>query len=202
MKNTIGFVVLLAAVLGCSSFTKQETANNSATAPAPAKSEPAKTDAAPPSASDLTLEKFDQLTVGMKYDEAVKILGSAGVESSSSSSGSNTFKTYKWEGANNARITASFRNDALSSKNQSSLKSTKAQAAVADLTMAKYDQLQTGMSYADSVKVIGSEGSQTSSSASGSFKTTTYKWEGEKNARIYLTYRDDKISSKSQSNLK
>ncbi len=200
MKNTIGFVVLLAAILGCSSFTKKETANNAA--PAPAKTEPAKTDAAPPSASDLTLEKFNQLNVGMKYDEVVKILGSAGSESSSSTSAGNTYKTFKWEGANNARITGMFKNDTLTSKNQSNVRSTSAQASTADLSMAKYEQLQTGQSYAEATKIIGSEGSQTSSSTSGLFKSTTYKWEGEKNARIYVVFKDDKIQSKSQSNLK
>jgi hypothetical protein len=200
MKNTVGFVVLLAAILGCSSFGKKETANNAA--PAPAKTEPAKPAAPPPSASDLTLEKFNQLTVGMKYDEVVKILGSAGTESSSSSSAGNSYKTFKWEGESNARITAMFKNDTLTSKNQSNVRSTSAQASAADLTMAKYDQLQTGLSYAEAVKIIGSEGSQTSSSSSGSFKTTTYRWEGDKNARIYVIFKDDKIQSKSQSNLK
>lgn len=200
MKNTIGFLVLLAAILGCSSFSKKETANNAA--PAPAKAEPVKTDAAPPSASDLTLEKFNQLNVGMKYDEVVKILGSAGTESSSSSSAGNSYKTFKWEGANSARITAMFKNDVLTSKNQANVRSTSAQATTADLSMAKYEQLQTGLSYAEVVKIIGSEGSQTSSSSSGSYKTTTYKWEGDKNARIYVIFKDDKIQSKSQSNLK
>lgn len=200
MKNTIGFVVLLAALLGCSSFSKKETANNAA--PVPAKTEPAKTETAPPSASDLTLEKFNQLTVGMKYDDVVKILGSAGTESSSSSSAGNTYKSYKWEGANNARITASFKNATLTSKNQSNVRSTSAQTSTADLTMAKYEQLNTGLSYSEAVKIIGAEGSQTSSSSSGTYKTTTYKWEGEKNARIYVIFKDDKIQSKSQSNLK
>lgn len=200
MKNTIAFVVLLAALLGCSSFSKKETANNAS--PAPAKTETAKTETAPPSPSDLTLEKFNQLTVGMKYDDVVKILGSAGTESSSSSSAGNTYKSYKWEGANNARITASFKNATLTSKNQSNVRSTSAQTATADLTMAKYEQLSTGLTYNEAVKIIGAEGSQTSSSSSGSYKTTTYKWEGEKNARIYVIFKDDKIQSKSQSNLK
>lgn len=200
MKNTIGLVVLFAAILGCSSFSKKESANNAA--PAPAKTEPAKTEVPPPSASDLTLEKFNQINVGMKYDDVVKILGSAGTESSSSSSAGNTYKTYKWEGSNNARITAMFKNSELTSKNQSSLRSTTAAVPTADLTMAKYDQLQTGMSLNETVKIIGSEGSQTSSSTSGSYKTTTYKWEGDKNARIYVIFKDDKIQSKSQSNLK
>ncbi len=50
--------------------------------------------------------------------------------------------------------------------------------------MAKYTQLETGMTYAEAVKIIGSEGSQTSSSLSGSYKTAAYKWEGEKYSRI------------------
>ena len=185
MKNTIGFVVILAAILGCSSFSKKETANNAA--PAPARTEPAKTEAAPPSASDLTLEKFNQLNVGMKYDEVVKILGSAGTESSSSSSAGNSYKTFKWEGANNARITGMFKNDALTSKNQSNVRSTSSTAATADLSMAKYDQLQTGLSYSDAVKIIGSEGSQTSGSTSGTLQNDHLQM-GRRQERPYLCH--------------
>lgn len=202
MKNIIGLFILIVVVAGCSSFGRRDNVSNTATAPAKA-TEPAKSEA-PHAASDLTQEKFEQLAVGMKYDDAVKVLGSGGSETSSSSSAGNKYVTYKWEGANNARITANFKNGVLTSKNQSNVRSGKASdsPAKADLTVAKYEQLENGISYADAVKIIGSEGEQTSSSNSGSYKSTTYRWEGDKNARFYLIFKDDKLTSKSQNNVK
>jgi hypothetical protein len=58
------------------------------------------------------------------------------------------------------------------------------------------------MTYVDAAKVIGTEGMQTSNSQSGTLKMVSYKWEGDKYARIYATFKDDKLSTKSQSNLK
>ncbi len=201
MKNIIGMLVLLAAVLGCSSLTKKETATNEAPEKTPTTSAP-KEDPKPAASDELTLDKFNELKTGMKYEDAVKILGSKGDETSSSSSGSSKYASYKWEGQGGASIRASFKNDALTSKSQSNLKASDGKTANADLTMAKYNQLENGMTYEEAVKIIGSEGSQTSSSSIGSYKSTSYKWEGEKYARIYLIFKDDKITSKSQSNLK
>lgn len=201
MKNSIGMIVLLAAILGCSSFGKKETTANIA-APAPTKSEPAKADVPKADPAGLTLEKFDELKIGMKYDDAVKILGSAGTETSSSGSGANKFVSYKWEGKDYARITASFKNGDLQSKNHSNVLSANSQSIKADVSMAKYDQINTGMMLAEVEKVIGSPGLQTSNSVSSSFRNTGYRWEGEKMARISVIFKDDKVTSKSQSNLK
>lgn len=201
MKNSIGMIVLLAAILGCSSFGKKETTANNV-APAPAKSEPAKTDAPRADPAGLTLEKFDEIKVGMKYEEVVKILGSAGVETNSSGSAGNKYSSYKWEGKDYARITASFKNGELQSKNHSNVLSTNSTATKADVTMAKYDQITTGMTLADVEKIIGAPGLQTSNSVSSTYKNTGYRWDGDKNARISVILKDDKVSSKSQSNLK
>ncbi|CAN5361267.1 hypothetical protein BH10ACI3_BH10ACI3_24730 [soil metagenome] len=201
MKNTIGFIVLLAAILGCSSFGKKETTANNAV-PTPAKSEPAKTDAPKADPAGLTLEKFDELKIGTKYDEVVKILGSAGTETNSSGSAGNKYASYKWEGKDYARITATFKNGDLQTKNQSNVLSTNSQSAKADVTMAKYDQINTGMTLAEVEKIIGTPGLQTSNSVSSTYKNTGYRWEGDKNARISVIFKDDKVSSKSQSNVK
>jgi hypothetical protein len=133
----------------------------------------------------------------------VKILGGEGTETSSFSSDSAKRITYKWEGEKYARITATFRNGALTSKIQSGLKSENSDGTQsADLTPAKYGQIEIGMSYAEVVKIIGSEGIQSSSSTIGQSKLASYKWEGSKYAKIFATFRDDKLSSKSQSNVK
>lgn len=202
MKNTIGIFILIAVVTGCSFLNKKEEPK---TPPAPAVNTATKTETTTPStekpAAGLTKEKFDQLKNGMKYEEVVKILGSEGKETSSSSSGSYKSATYQWEGENYARITITFRNDELNSKMQSGLKGGTT-APAADLTMAKYDQIKTGMSYEEVVKIIGSEGTQSSSSKIGSSEMASYRWEGDKYAKIFATFRDNKLSSKSQSSVK
>ncbi len=196
MKNTIGFIVLLAAVLGCSSFSKKETANTAA--PPSSKIEPAKSDA-PASASDITIDKYKQITVGMKIEDAIKILGPGGTEGKSSGSGSTKFSSYDWKGPNNSTMTLALIGDAVSSKSQNNLQTTK-DVPKADLSIAKYEQVQTGMTYDEAAKIIGSEGAQTNDSYSDTFKTSTYKWEG--NGRMSISLKDGKISSKSQGNLK
>lgn len=196
MKNTIGFVVLLAAILGCSSFSKKETTTANNAGPGTA---PAKTATTTGNASDINIEKYKQITIGMKYDDAVKILGSAGTENSSSGSGSTKFSSFGWKGPNNSTLTLALIGDAVSSKSQFNLQTTK-DVPKADLSLAKYEQIQTGMTYEEAVKIIGSEGAMNLDSYSATNKTSSYKWEG--NGRMSISLKDGKISSKSQGNLK
>lgn len=199
MKNLIGLIILIAVVSGCSLFGKKPETKTEDTAVtnAPPKAETP----ADKSAAGLTLEKFNQLQNGMKYEEVVKILGSEGTETSSFSSGSLKTVTYKWEGEKYARITAVFRNGELNSKIQSGLQSVN-NSPKTELTLAKYNQLQNGMSYEEAVKIAGSEGTQTSSSTLSNMKIASYKWEGEKAAKIFATFKNNKLTSKSQINLK
>lgn len=201
MKNLIGLFVLIAVVIGCSSSGRKEetNANNaqgSNTSTQPETTSNGKT-------ASLTLEKYNQLQNGMKYEEVVRILGAEGTETSSYSAGKIKTATYKWEGEKYARITATFRNGELASKFQSNLKSENTDSSsTADLTFAKYNQIQNGMSYEEVVKIIGSNGIQTSSSNVGQTKIASYKWEGDKYAKIFASFRNNLLSSKSQSNLK
>ena len=201
MKNLTGLIILIFVVAGCSFLKKDETK----TIDAPISNTITKTDTkTETSSSRLTLEKFNQLQNGMKYEEAVKILGNDGTETSSFSSGNLKTVTYKWEGEKYARITAVFRNGELTSKIQSNLKSENSDNSVSksDLTLSKYNQINNGMNYEDAVKIIGTEGTSMSSSTVGKMKLASYKWEGEKAGKIFATFKDDKLSSKSQINLK
>lgn len=204
MKNLIGLMVLIFVVAGCSFLNKKEETTVNTTSNTATKTETTTKQSSDTKAAGLTLEKFNELKNGMKYDEVVKILGSEGTETSSFSSGNLKTVTYKWEGENYARITVTFRNDELTSKIQSGLKSgsSDSSSTKADLTLAKYNQLNNGITYEEAVKIIGSEGTQTSSSTVANIKIASYKWEGDKYARIFATFRDNKLTSKSQSNVK
>ena len=72
----------------------------------------------------------------------------------------------------------------------------------AEMTKAKYDQIKNGMSYKQVVDIIGSEGEEMSSSQIGRYKLSSYKWQGPGYTMIYASFNNDKLTSKSQANLK
>ncbi|MEZ5344187.1 MAG: DUF3862 domain-containing protein [Pyrinomonadaceae bacterium] len=214
MKKSLSLVLatLTFVVLGCSlgglTGSKEEAptpAPDSTSSDTTTTSTPAETSSDSSSTSsgsgNLTLDNFNKLKAGMKYEEVVKILGSEGSETSSSSVGKIELKSYKWEGDKFARIYANFRNDELTSKSQSGLGSSSG-SGEADITKAKYDQIKNDMSYEEVKKIIGSEGEQNSSSSSGSSTYSSYTWKGPNYSRISISLKDDKVTSKRQSNLK
>lgn len=71
-----------------------------------------------------------------------------------------------------------------------------------DLTMARYDKLKIGMDYSEVAKILGREGIEVMKSETDGVKKITYKWEGEKNVYVVLTFENDKLTYKSQANLK
>ncbi len=76
-------------------------------------------------------------------------------------------------------------------------------ADTANLTKAKYEQIKTGMKYAQVKDIIGEEGEEMSSTESGKYKIQTYKWSGEDFSYIIAAFMNDKMQSKTKSgNLK
>ena len=69
-------------------------------------------------------------------------------------------------------------------------------------TLADYNQIKNGMSYKQVEVVIGSPGTEMSSTEYGEYKTQTYKWDGENYAMLYAVFQNDKLISKTQNNLK
>ena len=72
----------------------------------------------------------------------------------------------------------------------------------ASLTLDDYNHLKNGMSKSEVEKILGGEGEQVSSSEIGKYKIETYKWQGENFSFVIITFRNDKVFSKSQANLK
>lgn len=70
------------------------------------------------------------------------------------------------------------------------------------LTMDKYNKVKNGMSYKEVVEIMGSDGTETFNSTIGKYTTVSYKWEGENFQFIYATFQNDKLTSKTQANLK
>ena len=69
-------------------------------------------------------------------------------------------------------------------------------------TMDQYNRLSIGMARSDAEKLLGGKGTEISSSTGGGVNFSVNQWEGENFHSIILTFKDDKIMSKSQVGLK
>lgn len=67
------------------------------------------------------------------------------------------------------------------------------------VTMAQFQRLQTGMSYAQACKVLGLEGEELSSNSLMGIKTVMYKWNGTSlTGNMNAMFQNDKLIQKSQ----
>lgn len=146
--------------------------------------------------NEITIEKFKQLEPKMSYKKTVEILGSEGVQMSSSGSGDYKAEMYKW-GDNTEFIVVMFLNDKLTTKTQAGL----SKNIIESLSLEKYNQLKDGMKYDEVVSILGEGEEQSVTEILGS-KTTSYQWKGEGYSSITATFQNDKLNSKSQFGLK
>jgi hypothetical protein len=68
--------------------------------------------------------------------------------------------------------------------------------------MAKYDQIKNGMKKDEVERILGSKGTELSSSGSGEYSFSMYQWKGEDYSSITIMFQKDKVYSKSQYGLK
>jgi len=71
-----------------------------------------------------------------------------------------------------------------------------------DVTMDKYQQIKIGTSRAEVERILGGKGTEISSSVGGGISFSVNKWEGERYRSIILSFKNDKVMSKSQVGLK
>jgi hypothetical protein len=71
-----------------------------------------------------------------------------------------------------------------------------------DLTMDKYNQLKTDMPKSEVERILGGPGTEISSSTGGGMTFSVFKWDGPNYKAIIISFRNDKIMSKSQVGLK
>lgn len=71
-----------------------------------------------------------------------------------------------------------------------------------NITLGEYNTLETGMSYDQSVYLIGGEGKLTREMTSGAIEVKTYEWMGTPpNAVAQIQFQNDKLSNKMQTGL-
>jgi hypothetical protein len=75
-------------------------------------------------------------------------------------------------------------------------------SASSSLTMAKYNQLKINMPKDEVDRILGGPGTEISTSSGGGMTFSVYKWSGENYTSIILSFKNDKIMSKSQVGLK
>lgn len=67
-----------------------------------------------------------------------------------------------------------------------------------EVTKAKYEQIKIGMKKADVEKIFGGKGEEYYSGTGGGVSFTSVKWAGDNFKTILVSFRDDKVTSKSQ----
>ena len=209
MKSSLTLVlaILLFVVLGCSldklTGKKDEVPTpvpESTAAPdsTPGTGEDTASTPAETASSGVSIDKFNKIELGMSYEDVKRIMGSDGNQTSMTKSGSYESMSYEWKGDKFARISTRFTNGALVYKSQSGLTPSQ---GTADLSLAKFNQVNIGMSYNETKDAIGSEGELSSISKIGNSVIATYRWRGPKYSSIIATFKDDKLQNKTQSNL-
>lgn len=149
--------------------------------------------------SDISIDKFNKIELGMSYDDVKGIMGSEGTQTSMTKSGSYESVSYDWKGDKFARVMVRFQNGDLVYKSQSGLTPSE---GTAEIDQAKFNKINTGMSYEEVKGIIGSDGEMTSISKIGNSVSSSYRWKGEKYSNIFANFRDDKLTNKTQSGLK
>lgn len=72
----------------------------------------------------------------------------------------------------------------------------------AGVTQDNFNKLKDDMTYKEVVEILGSEGKEVTSYKVGKTKIVTYQWEGDSYAYIFANFTDDKLTYKSNANLK
>ncbi|HEY8560537.1 MAG TPA: hypothetical protein VIL74_09190 [Pyrinomonadaceae bacterium] len=89
-----------------------------------------------------------------------------------------------------------------SSSPSGTVSSSPATSAAGGLTLAKFNEIKDGMSVRDVNNLLGKQGELSSSTRGGNSKIETYKWQGNGFEYIFCNFTDDKLTFKTQANLK
>lgn len=140
----------------------------------------------------VTYENFLSIKMGQSYEEITALLGDG--EESSSSDINTTI--YRWNGKGISNISVTVQNGIVTAKAQAGLNNNET-----DITMDSYNKIENEMTY-EQVKSILGEGEVTSQTKMANHKSTTYSYINKDGSYANFTFREDKMSTKVQFNLK
>lgn len=142
-----------------------------------------------------SFDKFMKVTMGMSYDQVKGILGD-GTEESSTGSGDLKTISYSWKNDDGSNMSVMLQGNKVITKSQAFL-----QSMDANVTMDKYNKISNGMPY-DQVKGSLGEGQLISQSSILGSTAEIYSWMNKDGSNMNITFKDGKVESKAQFNLK
>ncbi len=183
----------LIAISGCETATSTGTADEGFKPSAETAKNDDKKETGPDGKTDLTLEKFLKLEIGMSYNEVKEIMGVDGRDYGTGGS-------YSWHAKEGSgSVNANFTDDKLRSVFQGQLYPSEGKA---ELSLEKFGKIKKGMSYNEVKEIMGVEGEVLSVRKQDEALEKSYRWGGQEYDMITIDFVDDKMDSASNSNLK
>lgn len=153
-------------------------------------------DNASDNASGITADKFNQITMGMSYDQVKEIIGEDGKNISEAESGGSVATMYQWDEADGlGNVLITIQDGAVISKTQTAILENN--GVVIDLD--KYNQINTGITYDEVKNIVGGDGLLSTETLLAGISSQIYIWYGEDEiSNASVSFQDGTVSSKSQ----
>lgn len=147
----------------------------------------------------VTMSAFGALRPGMSTADVVRIIGRAGQEISRAQAMGSTTTSYRWSDDGMRSIIATLQDDKLISASQIALP---AGSRGAPATLARFNQLRPGMSFAEVSQVMGPDGVPVSFTSLMGTVSFTVSWPGQTpGSTAVVTFSDGKVLSSMQAGL-
>jgi outer membrane protein assembly factor BamE (lipoprotein component of BamABCDE complex) len=172
-----------------STVTTSESAATSSTASSVASSTTSE------KSDGLTADKYNSIKMGSSYDEVVAIIGSEGTIATENEVSGVKSTVYTWtatDGISNLNVTIS--NGVVVGKAQAGIDN-----GAVSIDSAKFDAIQTGMTYDQVKEAVGGDGALMSEDEIAGVSSKVYIWyaaDGFSNATVSM--QNDSVISKSQ----
>lgn len=193
MKKAMSMVLsslIILTMVGCGSEnSNKDTTNKKSTETASIKEN--KTKILKEEEGTATYDDFLKVSLDDDYDTVVSKIGEP-----NSLLEQDKKKTYYWNLADGASISIILENEKVINKSQGLLKS-----QTANVSLEQYDKLEDNMTV-DEVSEIMGEGILTSEEIIDNYIRSFYSYINEDNSSVVITYKDGKLYSKSNNNLK
>lgn len=150
--------------------------------------------------ADLSEANVAKIKVGMNLEAVEAIIGAPGKLQNVSLRGKSQQSFYVWQN-DRAALFVILEDGRVTDKNRIDVATAilRERPAAAELTIGKYEGLKLGISYAEAVRLIGSEGAEQPSLATPTSKS--YTWTSSDLSTLSATFTRGRLTLKSQSGL-
>lgn len=174
--------------------SKKEEAPASSSTAEPVQEKPAAPAPEPAANGLIDADKFAAIKQGMTYEEVVALIGSEGKLLSQSSVAGIETADYQWESDGWGTATVMFQDGVVVNKTQFGIG-----GSDAEVTLEKFNAVETGMTYEQVVELFGGEGELLSETELAGITMAIYTWNGNTLlSTCQVTFENGAVSSKSQ----